>query len=138
MVSKFEHHKPSNASSRKRTSLLLSLSLLSSVELDSSHEFVSAGTVLYVFDSEVDSLLNLTVSDSLENENLDSSGLNTEDNTSSTVVVLVGHTLLLSSIGLDVDDVTNVVRSQVGAQLDWSMLAEVSLEEVTGSCSVTE
>ena len=37
------------------------------------------------------------------------------------VVILVGHTPLLSSVGLDVNDVTNTVVDEVGGELDGAM-----------------
>jgi hypothetical protein len=123
---------------RLRTSLLLGLLLLFTVELDSVQEVISALGVLDVLDSQIDSLLNLAVSHSLVDQYLDSSWLHAKDDSSSAVVVLVWHTLLLGGIGLDVDNVTNLVGSQVGAQVDGPILAEVLLEEITSACSVTK
>ena len=41
------------------------------------------------------------------------------------MVVLVGHALLLSSIGLDVNDIAYPVRNEVGGQLDCAMFYTV-------------
>lgn len=122
----------------KHTSLLLGLLLLFTVKLDSVQEVISAFGVLDVLDSQVDSLFNLAVSHSLVDQYLNSSRLYTKDDTSSTMVVFVWHTLLLGGIGFDVDNVTNFVSSQVGAQVDWSILSEVLLEEISSTGSVTK
>ena len=49
------------------------------------------------------------------------------------VVELVGHTLLNSSIGLNVDNVTNLVSLQVSRKGDNTMFSEVTREHVTST-----
>jgi len=71
------------------TSLLLGLPLKSSVPLNSGNELLSALGVLDVLDSEVDPLLEVSVSDDLEADHSDSSGRDVVDNTGLSVVELV-------------------------------------------------
>ena len=42
-------------------------------------------------------------------------------NADAPVVVLVGHTLLLSSVGLDINDISNFVDSEEGGEGDHSL-----------------
>jgi hypothetical protein len=53
------------------------------------------------------------------------------------VVELVRHTLLDRTVGLDVNDITNLVNLQVGRKRDNTMLLEVTRESVTSTRSVT-
>ena len=50
----------------------------------------------------------------------------------------MGHTLLLGSVGLDVYDVTDVVRSEAGRESDGSMLPVLLGKQVTGSSPETK
>lgn len=85
-----------------------------------------------MLDTEVHSFLDVAVADDLVDDNTDSSrcdvvhntGAATEQKSSNIlkdssrwnapVVVLVRHTLLLSSIGFDVNDISNMVVDQEG------------------------
>ena len=54
------------------------------------------------------------------------------------VVELVGHTLVDSTVSLDVDDIANLVGLQVGGKLDGhTMLPEVTGEHVAGASADT-
>ncbi len=72
-----------------------------------------------MLDSDVDSLLDDSVSDSLVHLNTDSSFGHVENASGSSVVELVGHTLVDGSIGGNIDIVTNLfpknsLRSSMG------------------------
>lgn len=54
------------------------------------------------------------------------------------MVVLVGHALLLSSVGDNVDNVTDVERAQEGGDSGGAMLLEATLEQVARARSETE
>lgn len=111
--------------------------LSSSVGLDSVQEFLTTSRVLDVFNSQVDSLFKISVTNNLVDDDTNRRLGDVVDNTSLTVVVLVWHTLLDSTVGLDVNNVTDLVNLQVGGQSNSTMLLEVTLESVTSTGSVT-
>lgn len=117
--------------------LSLSLSLQSSVGLDSVQELSTTSRVLDVLDSQVNLLLNVSVTNNLVDDDTDGSLGNVENDTGLTVVVLVWHTLLDRTVGLDVHNVTNLVSLQVSRQRNGSVLSKVTLEHVTSTRSVT-
>ena len=51
------------------------------------------------------------------------------------MVVLVRHTLVDGTVGFDVDNVTSLVSSQVGAEFDWSFGAEIAREQMASACT---
>jgi hypothetical protein len=83
-----------------RTSLLLSLLLEGGVPLDSGNELLSALGVLDVLDSEVDSLLHVSVSDDLEDDDSDTSGRDVVDDTGLAVVELLGRRDQKTGVGV--------------------------------------
>lgn len=120
-------------------SLTLSLGLnsLSSVRFNTVQELLTTLGVLNVLNSQVNTLLDVTVTNNLVDDNTNRRLGDVVNNTSLTVVVLVWHTLLDRTVGLDVHNVTNLVGLQVGGERNSTSLLEVSLEGVSSTGSVT-
>jgi hypothetical protein len=127
-----------------------------SVGLDTVQEFLTALGVSDVFNTDINTLFNVAVTNDLVNNNTDRGLGNVVDDTSTTnlkfsiycstgfffflflqpnlpVVELVRHTLLDSSISLDVNNVTDLVSLQVGGERDDTMFSEVTREHVTST-----
>ena len=92
-------------------------SLLSLVGLDSVQEFLSALRVLDVFHSDVESLFDVSVTDNLVADDTNRGLGHVVDNTGLTVVELEGHTTVDGGVGLDVDNVTDLVGGEVGRKV---------------------
>lgn len=90
-----------------------------------------------MLNAEVDTLLEVSVANDLLDNDTNGGLGNVVDNTGLTVVELVRHTLLDRTVGLDVNDITNLVNLQVGRKRDGTMLLEVTRESVTSTRSVT-
>ncbi|KAH3660611.1 hypothetical protein OGATHE_004943 [Ogataea polymorpha] len=111
--------------------------LLSGVLLDSVQELLSALGVFDVLDSNVQSFLNVSVSNNLVDNHTNGALGHVKDDTSLSVVVFVWHTLLDGSVDLDVDDVSDLVGLEVHGHRQRSVLLEVTTESVTSSGSQT-
>jgi len=91
-----------------------------------------------VLNTDVHSLLHVTVSDDLVYDHTYSSGSHIVDDSRSAMVEAMGHALLLSGIGFNIYDIANTVGNEEGRQLHWTMFFKATLEHVARSRSVTE
>lgn len=91
-----------------------------------------------MLDTDVDALLHVSRADDLVDNDSDSVGRDVIDDAGFAVVELVGHALVDRAIGLDVDNVANLVGLEVGGELCGALLAECAREEVPSARSVTE
>lgn len=122
---------------RNALALLVRLSLELVVCLDSLEELISAAGLSEVFRADVESLLNLSVSDDLVDNDANSSGVHVEDLGSAAVVDLVRHALVNGSIDLNIDVLAALEGGQVVGHLDGTVLAEGLGEFRTSSGSVS-
>lgn len=112
--------------------------LLQFVLLDTGKETLTALGLVHVLDANVDVLVDNTVTHNLVHTDTDSALGDVVHTTSATVVELVWHTLVDSTVGLDIHVVTDLERTQVRRKLDHTALTEWSGKHITRTRTVTE
>ena len=89
-----------------------------------------------MFDADVNSLGDDSLSDLLVDDDSDGAGVDVEDGSGAAVVVLVGHALVLGAVNNDVDDVSDLVASEGLADVDGTVALEALAEFMSGSALV--
>lgn len=92
----------------------LGLPLLLRIALHARQEFLPAARQADVLDSDVDSLLHVAVADLFVDDDADRATGHIVDDARLAVVHFVGHALLDSAVGFNVDDVSD--------SMAWSIL----------------
>jgi hypothetical protein len=118
-------------------SSLFGLGLLDLVLLDSLEESQSGVGVSQMLDSHVDFLHQLSLLDLLLDDHTDSSRVDVEDFSGSSVVELVGHSLVNGSVNDDIDVVSFFVLLQIVADSHGAVSSEGLFEFMLGSRSVS-
>merc|ERR1711928_89002 len=95
----------------------LGFSFLPLVFFHTSQEIISAFGMFDMFNSEVNSFWDDSVSKLLVNNNSNSSSGYVEDSSSLAMVVFVRHSFVNGSISLDINDITNLVGFQISRQM---------------------
>ena len=108
------------------------------VGLDALEEVLAALGGLDVLDADGDALFHVAVANALVDNEAEGAGGDVVDNGSASVVELVGHALVDGAVGLDVDQVTDLVGDHVGRQLGRAVLAEIASKHVAGACAITK
>ena len=116
-------------------SVLFGLGFLFIVFDNSFEESESAVGVSNVFNSDMDSLLDLSVSDLFMDDNSNRPGVDVENSSSSSVVELVRHTLVLGSIYNNIDYVADLVFLEVVLHSNGPISSEWPLKFMSGSSS---
>ena len=117
---------------------LLDGSLVSFVVGDSSLQLLLTLGRSDVFDSNVHELLHDSAVDELVDSDTEGSLGDVEDNTGSSLVSLVGHTLVDGRVDDDIDVITDLVDVQVSGEGKSTSLSELLGEKISSSSSVTE
>lgn len=91
-----------------------------------------------MLDSDMNALLDDTAVDLLVDTDTDGGLGNVEDDSGTSMVSLVGHTLVDGRIGKDIDVVTNLDVHQVLAEVDGSMLPKFLGKHVARTRSNSE
>ena len=81
-----------------------------------------------MFYSDVESLGDDSVSDLLVDDDTQSSGVDVEDSSCSSVIVFVGHALVDGTIDYDIDNISNFVGGECLGNMDGSVVFEYFFE----------
>jgi hypothetical protein len=85
----------------------------------------------------MDSFWDDSISDLLVDNDSDCSGVDVEDCSGSTVIVLVWHSLVNGTINDDVDDITILISGECLCDMDGSVLFESFSELVSSSSFIS-
>jgi len=108
------------------------------VGLDTLKDLLLTLGLADVLDTDVDTLLEDTSIDELVHTNTDSGLGDVENDTSTSVVVLVRHTLVDGRVGEDIDVVTDLNREEVLGEVGHTMLPELLGKHVARTRSLSE
>jgi hypothetical protein len=86
------------------------------IRLDAVQELLSAFRMSNMFHPYIYTLLDVTIANNFVDDDTDSPWSNIVNDTSTTMVVLVGHAFLLSRICLDVNNVANTVVDEISGK----------------------
>lgn len=86
-----------------------------------------------MFNSDINSFGDDSVSDLLIDDDSHSPGVDIEDSASSAMIVFVGHALVDGTVDSDVDDVSDFEGGQLVGNMDGSVSPESLCELVSGS-----
>merc|ERR1711973_414578 len=103
----------------------LGFSFLHLILFHTSQEIIPTLGMFDMFNSEVDSFGDDSVSKLFVNNNPNSSSGHVEHSSSFPMVVFVWHSFVNGSISLDINNVTNLVGLQVGRQMFDSSFSEL-------------
>ena len=104
--------------------LYLSFSLKGIILSDSSLESLSALTLTHVLDSDVDSLGDDLASDLLVNDDTNGMLGNIKNSSSLSVIEFVGHALVNTTVGNDINVITLLVGSKDLCKAKWAVGSE--------------
>lgn len=90
-----------------------------------------------MLNSDVDALGDDAVANLFVDDDSDGSGVDVEDASGTSVIVLVGHALVDGSVDSNVNDVSDLVAGEGLGDVDSSMLLESLSELVSGSAFVS-
>lgn len=107
------------------------------VLFDALKEVVPALGVTQVLDTHVDPLGDNASTHPLVHDHSQGMCRHVEHTAGLAVIDFVRHTLLHSTISLDVHDIADLIRLHVRRQGDGSMLAELAREQVPRATSIT-
>ncbi len=117
--------------------LLVGFGFNSVVLSDSIKELLSASWKSEMFDSDVKSLGDNSVSDLFVDDHTECSWVDIEHCPGSTVVILVWHALVDGTIADDIDNITDLVGCEVLWHTNGSVASETFLEFVSGSSFIS-